>query len=300
MATDTSNMIDTINSMEMLIKSMASSMKNMEATIKALETKVEGIERLETDVRDVMDSVSAIYARADNLEFSMEKLTARSIKNAEEAAKPAFRAICRELLQLAISYSKAPENPIYRDKITVVSNFIAPSSSLRSFLVLTSELTLEQAQQLINDNKIGFKQLFRSYVTPARLIALKGLLLFPRRDKKWCPLEYRSLIGFITDGCDLLEMSSARKGLIVEDGFVYVVEQQLAREQMKLQLRHGEEKYFSVNELNVDKMEAAAIERGGECINGFKDLVPEYSPDPENIEFVRDQLKLVCRCHDCV
>jgi hypothetical protein len=74
------------------------------------------------------------------------------------------------------------------------------------------------------------RQLFRKPVTPGRLMSLKqGLNLCEDRQK---PLEYRSLLDFIQNGCERL-WEEAEEGFVNDATLLAVVEKQLVKAKSK-------------------------------------------------------------------
>jgi hypothetical protein len=347
MATSTSGMNDTINSVELLVKTMATNMKSMEmamtgiqskaealesvlTTTQSTETKVDGLELafgiIATRVKTLMDlpvSIRFLEMKIDGLEqktanletimigleqrnISMEKTIvalkdemqsmASRITTEEEASRLSFQTVCEELVKLASIYSRKPQKTGYREEISNVSGIVAPSSSLRTFLTVTTEISEAHANKIIKETKdFHSKPFFDGFVTPTRLMCLKrGLVLLPRSKQQ--SLEYRSLIDFIRNGCERLK-EKARGELMDDFTCQGVVEEQLFGEKEKLSRNHQGEVYEG--QVGVSEEEVVAITRGWYCINGFRGLDPSEFPNLDNFDYVLKQLALVCRCSKC-
>ena len=176
-----------------------------------------------------------------------------------------------------------------------MSSIIAPSQNLRALLLITTELSEDQAKEIVKE--ISLRKIRREQTTPARLISLKkGHLLIPKAKRQ--TLEYRALLDFIQNGCQQLAEKSLQN-YVDDSTFVDVSKERVRLEEYKIHLNHHRDQLLGTKKLGVTEEEAAKLPRRIDCINGFRDLAPEYFPDPDNFIFVRNQLELVCTCDEC-
>jgi len=121
-------------------------------------------------------------------------------------------------------------------------------------------------------------------------------------ESKDLPLEFRSLIDFIRGGCEELERRAKEKLMRNSEAFLTVVNAQLHMAETKIRHNHRSD----LSETRWDKKVRdwsyyqCRIKKGCSCINGFRDLVPDYFPDPDNFKIIRDQMALVCKCEQCL
>lgn len=288
----TTNAEDTINGIELIVKGMASQMKSMQASLGRSEA---ALITMKTRVTILETSMTTLKAKVSKLERIMDTLVGASgISNADEAAKPAFQAICKELLWLVRQYCDNPRNSSYREEIMELSSIIAPSASLRAFLVITTDLSKDLANETIQE--LSMKQRGRQHITPARVMSLKrGHLLLPGFNSS---IGYRSLLSFIQNGCEDLARTSLER-FMDDDLFKRLSRERIDSENHKTRANHHGEEIHSESKLGVTQEEGAKIPKRVTCINGFKDLMPNYFPDPDNFRYVRSQIRLVCTCEEC-
>ena len=252
-------------------------------------------------------SATHLILKPDSTFQTIARTIAHGITNVDEAAVPAFSAICRELIQLTQECASDPRSASYRKDIQEVSENIAPKPALRSFLCPTKDLSLSLAQQIVDE--MGNNK--ADHTTPARIVALKTALLAEYHDSldqapRPCmvevatsgPIEYRSLIDFLNRGCGELSVWPESECFVYDkmlhDVFdfikVYKCQMSLSGFDLKCGLLHDRR----------DQVEPRTPNHADPgCINGFRELSANDFPDPEKFACVERELAVICGCNDC-